>query len=71
MPKAAGLIDQLFVNPYMTVKRAAKVLDVSNPTARKAVLQLEQDGILREITGRDWGKIYLASAISEAIQFPT
>lgn len=69
-PKAAGLIDQLFVNPYMTVKRAAKVLDVSNPTARKAVLQLEQDGILREVTGRDWGKIYLASAISESIQFP-
>ena len=69
--KAAGLIDQLFVNPYMTVKRATQILNVSNPTARKAVLQLEQDGILREVTGRDWGKIYLASAISEAIQFPT
>jgi Fic family protein len=57
-------------NPYMTVKRAVQVLNVSNPTARKAVFQLEQDGILREITGRDWGKFYLASVISEAIQFP-
>jgi Fic family protein len=69
-PKAAGLIDQLFVNPYMTVARAAQVLGVSNPTARKAVELLEQAGILREITGRDWGRVYLAAAISDAIQNP-
>lgn len=69
-PKAAGLIDQLFVNPYMTVARAATVLGVSNPTARKAVEQLEQTGVLREITGREWGRMYLAGAISEAIQNP-
>ena len=44
LPKAAGLIDQLFVNPYMTVARAAQVLGVSNPTARKAVEALVQAG---------------------------
>lgn len=68
--KAAGLIDQLFVNPYVTVARAAEVLGVSNPTARKAVELLEQAGVLRETTGREWGRVYLASAISEAIQNP-
>lgn len=69
-PKAAGLIDQLFVNPYITVARAAQVLSVSNPTARKAIELLEQTGVLRETTGRDWGRIYLAEAISQAIQNP-
>jgi Fic family protein len=69
-PKAANLIDQLFCNPYMTVNRAEKELKTSNPTARKAIEILEKNGILREITGRDWGKIYLASAIANAIQNP-
>lgn len=69
-PKAAGLIDQLFFNPYMTVARAAQVLGVSNPTARKAVERLEQAGVLQETTGREWGRVYLASAISAAIRNP-
>ena len=70
-PKAANLIDQLFVNPYITVARAEKELKTSNPTARKAVEIMEKKGILREITGRDWGKVYLASEIAEAIQNPS
>ena len=69
-PKAANLIDQLFVNPYITVGRAEKELKTSNPTARKAIEIMEKNGILREITGRDWGKVYLASAIANAIQNP-
>jgi Fic family protein len=69
-PKAANLIDQLFVNPYITVVRAEKELKTSNPTARKAIEIMEKKGILREITGRDWGKVYLASAIADAIQNP-
>ena len=69
-PKAANLIDQLFVNPYITVSRAEKELKTSNPTARKAIEIMEENGILHEITGRGWGKIYLANAIADAIQNP-
>jgi Fic family protein len=69
-PKAANLIDQLFVNPYITVGRAERELKTSNPTARKAIEIMEKSGILRETTGRDWGKVYLASAIADAIQNP-
>ena len=69
-PKAANLIDPLFVNPYITVGRAEKELKTSNPTARKAIEIMEKNGILREITGREWGKIYLAGAIADAIQNP-
>jgi len=36
----------------------AKALEVSDPTAYKAVEQLEGAGILNEITGKNWGKVY-------------
>jgi Fic family protein len=37
---------------------AAAAIGVSEPTAYKAVATLERLGILREITGRSWGKAY-------------
>ncbi len=69
-PNAVRLIDELFVNPYITVARAEKLLGVSNPTARRTVEFLREEGILQEITGRDWGKVYRANAIAEAILNP-
>jgi Fic family protein len=67
-PKALALLDHLFLNPYMSVARAQRALKVSNPTARQAVRALEQKGMLEEITGRSWGRLYLARPILEAIE---
>ena len=67
-PKAAALIDPLFVNPYMTVSRAAELLNVSLPTARQAIQTLEESGILQEVTGRAWGKTYVESKILSLIE---
>ncbi len=67
-PKALALLDHLFLNPYMSVARAERVLKVSNPTARQVVRVLEQKGMLEEITGRSWGRLYLARPILEAIE---
>jgi cell filamentation protein, protein adenylyltransferase len=67
-PKALALLDHLFLNPYMSVSRAERVLKVSNPTARQAVRVLELKGILEEITGRSWGRLYLARPVLEAIE---
>lgn len=69
-PKALALLDHLFLNPYMSVARAERVLKVSNPTARQAVRVLEERGMLEEITGRAWGRLYLARPILEAIEGP-
>ncbi len=66
--KALALLDELFLNPYMSVARAEQVLKVTNPTARQAVLLLQKKGILEEITGRAWGKLYLANPIMETIE---
>lgn len=66
--KALALLDELFLNPYMSVARAERVLKVTNPTARQAVVMLQKKGMLEEITGRTWGKLYLARPIMETIE---
>lgn len=67
-PRALALLDELFVNPYVTVARAQQVLEVSNPTARQAVGLLQKHRMLKEVSGRQWGKLYLAQPILEAIE---
>ena len=67
-PNALALVDQLFVNPYLTAPRAAKVLRVTTPTARAAVAALERAGLVRETTGGTWRKVYLARPILRAIE---
>lgn len=64
---ALALIDQLFTNPYTTVARAAAQLAISNPAARAAVNTLQERHILTEITGRTWGKTYVALPILRII----
>ena len=67
-PNALALLDELFQNPYISVSRAQKILHVSNPTARQAVMLLQQKGLLKEMTGREWGKLYLATPIMDIIK---
>lgn len=69
--KALALLDELFINPYMSVARAERILKVSNPTARQAVLSVESVGMLEEITGRTWGRLYLAKPIMRIIENPS
>lgn len=67
-PRAAVLLDELFLNPYITVARAAEILKVSNPTARQAVLHLQKAGMLKEVSGRKWGQLYLAAPVMKIIE---
>jgi Fic family protein len=70
-PRALVLLDELFVNPYLTVARAEQLLGVSNPTARKHVGQFVREGLLEESTGRAWGKVYVARQILAALEEST
>ena len=65
---ALALLDSLFINPLIYTSRAQELLDVSAPTARATLRTLEQHGILREITGRRWGKVYRADDIYTALR---
>jgi Fic family protein len=40
-----------------------RALKVSAPTARSSIRALEERGIVREITGRNWGKVFQADEI--------
>ncbi len=67
-PRASALLDALFANPYLSASRAAAFLGVSLPTARVTIGQLEKAGLLRETTRRNWGRMWLATPILEALE---
>lgn len=70
VPRAMPLVDALFANPHVDVQRTKRVLDVSDPTARRLLQLLEDLGILRETTGLQRGRRYLADAVLAAIDDP-
>jgi Fic family protein len=67
-PRAQLLIDELFKNPYVTVARAQQLLAVSNPTARAVINELSARGILEEVSGRQWAKLYVSRPILRAVE---
>lgn len=69
-PRAAALLDKLFVNPYVTVPQAAKFLEVSDPTARQAVRLLQEIAVLDEVPGRTWRRLYVARPILQVLEEP-
>jgi Fic family protein len=66
-PRALELVDHLFMNPYITAARAAELLRISVPTARRVLTELAEAGALREVTGRTWGKLYVADPIHRLV----
>lgn len=69
-PNALTLLDELFINPYVTAAGAQKTLGVSNPTARQVIAMLGKAGMLKEVTGRKWGQLYVAQPILKVIDKP-
>ncbi len=63
-----ALVEELFINPHMDVARAAKSLGVSMPTATRDIKVLEEMGILKEISGKDWGRLWVAESILIAVR---
>ena len=54
----------------MTVGRAVKILRKTHPTATTAIKALEKDGILKEVSGRQWGRCYVCRPVLEALEKP-
>jgi Fic family protein len=64
------LVMRLFEDPYLDVNTAAEWLDVEYSTANRLVGQLEDDGVLEELTGKDRNRFYRASKVFEIINKP-
>jgi Fic family protein len=65
--KAMQLLDELFINPYTTVSRTAAQLGVTAPTAFKTIGFFEKVRMLEEMTGKGWGRVWVAKPILEAV----
>jgi len=62
------LVDWLFTRPAVRVSEVAKHLNVSPQAAQRHVDRLIEKGILTEITGRSYNRVYLAGDILRAIE---
>lgn len=70
-PTALAITDELFLNPFVSATRLAKRLGVSFPTVQAAIDRLVEDGLLREVTGRQRNRIYCAEELLRTIEGET
>lgn len=64
---ALRLAESLLDRPYVTAKRVTKQLDVTAPTAHKAIDALVEHGILVEITGNRRNRVYRAPRVMDVV----
>ncbi len=69
--KSLALLDHLFSSPAVTASSAQRALDTTDPTARAAIGRLVRSGMLTDLTGRDYGKVWLARPILDIINMPS
>jgi Fic family protein len=67
---AISLLDRLFTNPYVTVRQAAEHLHSSQPTAAKAIDELQRQQIVAKVGDRVWRRLYLARPILDVLEGP-
>lgn len=67
MPRASALlprlVDELFVQPSVTIRKTAELLQVTQPAAYQLLNRLVDAKIVREVTGRARNRVYLAQEI--------
>ncbi|MFC7209847.1 Fic family protein [Natronoarchaeum sp. GCM10025321] len=61
---------KLFEQPYVTTKTVATMLDIERSTAYRAIADLETEGVLEEVTGKQRNKEYRATEIFEILERP-
>ena len=60
------VIDSLFDNPYIMVSDVMDRTGLTRPGALKLIGNLEDEGILEEVSGRQRGRVYLCKTIRDA-----
>lgn len=63
-----SLVDGLFHRPYLTITQASQSVNVTFRSASLAVRKLEQAGILEELPGRSYGRIFRAKEIQTILE---
>lgn len=64
---ALRIAEALVGTPYMTPTRAAQTFGVTYETANSAMARLVRHGILREATGRTYGRVFVSPEIAAIV----
>jgi Fic family protein len=64
------VVDLLFAQPILTANQVATALSVDFSTAQRYVNQLDEAGLLREVTGKARNRVYRADQVLQAIEEP-
>lgn len=62
------LVDELFHRPYLTFTQAAKTINVTFRAAQLSVSKLVDAGILHELPGRTYGRMFVAHEILKTLE---
>lgn len=67
--QAMNLIDSLFNNPFITISKAADVLDTTYPTAKRIIVDsFLKTGVLVEADKKERNKLYCAESILRTLE---
>ena len=70
---ARGMITEMpetiLATPYMTIQRIADKHQVSFPAASSAITKLVELGLLREITGKSYGKLFICTKVLDILNY--
>jgi len=61
-------VDMLFKNPYVRSVDLREALKISLPTANSVLVELESRGVIREVSGRQRNKVFVADGILEILR---
>jgi Fic family protein len=63
-----GIVDALFAVPVISPRQVAKQLRVSHQAAMQALRRLENDQVLKEATGKQRNRLYVAPEIMQVLE---
>lgn len=61
------IVDLFFLSPFWTVSDLKKRINITFPSAQRNVEKLEKEGFIREITGKDYGRLYMAVSVIDIV----
>lgn len=65
------IVKHFAVNPYLTIKKIAENLNIAFTTAQRAIVKLEDLGIISQISNRKRDRVYCALPILSILEEPT
>jgi Fic family protein len=64
---AIRIAEDTVSNPFITPSRAAEKFGVTYEAANSAISRLEAQGVLREMTGRSYGRLFMAPRVIDVL----